>query len=569
HLYINGVYWGLYNPSERGNNGFAEAYYGGEKDDWDAIKRKAAMDGNLTAWNTLNSMVDNLDMTDSINYANLHQYLDIEQFINYILVCNYGPHADVHYSGKNSFAIRNRTANDGFRFYIWDTEPAFWSDWRWTNSTHDTPPFNNIWNALLTNAEFKIQLADQMHCHTREGGILSPEFVSAEYERLFQHTRKPLISEAARWKDKTIYEKIFAERDSNLSSYLPKRTEVLINTYRQYNQYPSIDPVVFSQFGGEIDASFELDLENPNQQGIIYYTTDGSDPRAYGGGINSSAKQYLAPISFQEEVTNIRARVLLNGEWSASCPARFYQPQDFSALHINEIHYHPADSCGEEFIELVNAGTDTLYLSNCYFAAGIQFSFPHPSLLAPDSFLVITKHADRFLAAYGFAADGTYRGGLDNGGETLVLKSPLGATIDSIPYNDDLPWDTLADGRGPSLELLSTALDNVLAASWTTASHCGSPDAQNSMICPPSTPTLLISEIMYNYDFKLDGLDAQDWVELYNPTSQTIDISGWTLRDGDSVFVIPSGTLIPAQSYWVLTDSLGDFLTAHPQVSNV
>ncbi|MEL7339277.1 MAG: chitobiase/beta-hexosaminidase C-terminal domain-containing protein, partial [Bacteroidota bacterium] len=407
HLYLNGVYWGLYNPSERANDGFGEAYYGGLKEDWDAIKRKAAMDGNMTAWNTLNSMVNNLDMTDSANYAALHQYLDIEQFINYLLVCNYGPHADVHHSGKNSFAIRNRTDTLGFRFYVWDTEPAFWSDWRWTNSTHDTPPFNNIWNALLTNAEFKMQLADQMHLHTREGGILSPEFVSAEYERLFAHTRKALISEAARWKNKTIYEKIFAERDSNLSSYIPQRTQVLINTYRQHNQYPSIDPVVFSQFGGEIDGNFQLTLANPNQQGIIYYTTDGSDPRAYGGAISSSAKQYLGPISFQQKVTDIRARVLLNGEWSASCPARFFLPQDYSSLQINEIQYHPADSCGAEYLELINAGPDTLYLSDCTFTDGIQYTFPFGVILPPDSLWVVAANPDRFLFAYGFLPDGS------------------------------------------------------------------------------------------------------------------------------------------------------------------
>ncbi|MEM6342597.1 MAG: lamin tail domain-containing protein [Bacteroidota bacterium] len=567
HLYINGAYWGLYNPSERGNNGFAEAYYGGNKEDWDAIKRKSNMDGSITAWNTLNSMANNNDLTDSLHYANIQEYIDIEQFINYILICNYGPHSDVHPSAKNSFAIRDRTKNIGFKFYIWDTEPGLWSDWRYTNSTHNTPPFNNIWYALLTNAEFKIQLADQMYYHTKEGGILSPEFVMAEYERLFAIAQKPLIGEAARWKNKTIYEKIFAERDSNLYSYLPNRTQVLINTYRTHNQYPSIDPVVFNQFGGKVEAGFQLTLENPNIQGTIYFTSDGSDPRAYGGGISSSAQQYIGPISLNAAVTDIRARVLTNGEWSASWPARFYQPQDFSGLLINEMHYHPADSCGSEFIELKNKGSDTLFLSDVYFSEGLKYSFPYEAQLAPDSLLVLAKNADTFLLNYGFLPDGVYEGKLANEGETLILTSPDGLTIDSLRYKDKFPWDTLADGYGPSLELLAASLDNKIAANWATNTNfCGTPRRDNSINCSGSNTDIIISEVMYNYGFKLDGLDAQDWVELYNRSNQDLDISAWQLRDEDSTYILPPGTIISANGFLVLADSLDDFNYVHPAV---
>ena len=38
HLYINGHYWGLYNPVERPDEGFASARYGGAEDDYDVIK---------------------------------------------------------------------------------------------------------------------------------------------------------------------------------------------------------------------------------------------------------------------------------------------------------------------------------------------------------------------------------------------------------------------------------------------------------------------------------------------------------------------------------------------------
>ena len=45
HLYINGIYWGLYNPSERPDAAFGESYIGGDKEDWDVLNQ----DGVLVA----------------------------------------------------------------------------------------------------------------------------------------------------------------------------------------------------------------------------------------------------------------------------------------------------------------------------------------------------------------------------------------------------------------------------------------------------------------------------------------------------------------------------------------
>ncbi|MCD8481843.1 MAG: CotH kinase family protein [Verrucomicrobia bacterium] len=65
HLYINGVYWGLYNPSERIDAAFAASYFGGEREDWDAIThditnsggaQDGVRDGNRDAWDAMMAM---------------------------------------------------------------------------------------------------------------------------------------------------------------------------------------------------------------------------------------------------------------------------------------------------------------------------------------------------------------------------------------------------------------------------------------------------------------------------------------------------------------------------------
>lgn len=49
--------------------------------------------------------------------------------------------------------------------------------------------------------------------------------------------------------------------------------------------------------------------------------------------------------------------------------------------------------------------------------------------------------------------------------------------------------------------------------------------------------------------------NANEWVELYNPTSKDIDLSGFRIDDAPDTrakpYTIPKGTIIPANGYWV------------------
>ncbi|MGH7968084.1 MAG: CotH kinase family protein, partial [Limisphaerales bacterium] len=67
HLYLNGQYWGIYNPVERPDASFSATYRGGDKDSWDAINQGEVSSGNSAAWDRLFSLL-NLDMSDPANY---------------------------------------------------------------------------------------------------------------------------------------------------------------------------------------------------------------------------------------------------------------------------------------------------------------------------------------------------------------------------------------------------------------------------------------------------------------------------------------------------------------------
>ena len=98
HLYINGIYWGLYNPIERADAAFSATYYGGEKDDWDAIHDLSVSNGDINAWNQMVAKCseaqtsdaayqelqgNNPDGTANPDYPHL---LDIMNYIDYLIV---------------------------------------------------------------------------------------------------------------------------------------------------------------------------------------------------------------------------------------------------------------------------------------------------------------------------------------------------------------------------------------------------------------------------------------------------------------------------------------------------
>ncbi|MEN8251580.1 MAG: lamin tail domain-containing protein, partial [Bacteroidota bacterium] len=78
---------------------------------------------------------------------------------------------------------------------------------------------------------------------------------------------------------------------------------------------------------------------------------------------------------------------------------------------------------------------------------------------------------------------------------------------------------------------------------------------------------VIITEINYNSG---DIVKPGDWVELYNPNSFMLDISGWALKDDDDthIFNIPTGTTIAPEGFIVLARNSLDFSAAFPDVTN-
>jgi hypothetical protein len=71
---------------------------------------------------------------------------------------------------------------------------------------------------------------------------------------------------------------------------------------------------------------------------------------------------------------------------------------------------------------------------------------------------------------------------------------------------------------------------------------------------------LVINEIYYDTDSRQDCSVVEEdslneWVEIYNPTENPVDISGWTIEDNGASDVIPSASPIPAGGFAILAQN--------------
>lgn len=247
HLYLNGLYWGLYNPVERPEAGFGEEYFGGDDEDYDAINRRTvtneAVDGTLDAYNELLRRADE-DLTAS--YADVEDMLDVDALIDYMLIHQYTVNRDgpCCFESNNMRGLRKREDGAQFRFFVWDMEYSLWDATDATNVSIDVPgSASHVYARLQTNPAFRARYAERARLHLTNGGALTPAVAAARYEARADEISNALVAESARWGD--TYRDVpytrdvewQAEYDRLMTEFFPRRTDALIAQLRAVGLY--------------------------------------------------------------------------------------------------------------------------------------------------------------------------------------------------------------------------------------------------------------------------------------------------------------------------------------------
>ena len=644
HLYLNGQYWGLYQTQERAEADFAASYLGGDADDYDVVAPDAgignsrfiqATDGNTDAYfrlfdqaaalapdNSTPAFVDNAAYyraqglnPDGTRNPDFEVLLDVDNLINYITEIQYSGNFDsgiTQFGGNDSLnnfqAIRDRTGDEGFRFFVHDAEHSLRSLNTDRTQPLNDPEFDNarsfnpitLHQRLLVNAEYRSAFADSIQEKFFNDGIYTTENIIARWDAEADIIRTAIIAESARWGDShpsrtnnPILQSDFNNAINDVrDNILAQRNEVYLEQLRNVivqlrdgngnftidvdaPLFPEFDAPVLEingveQFGGEIASG---DVFTINSDEVVYFTTDGSDPRLVGGDINPNAILYNS-TSTTTSIFGLGSewRFLDDGSdqgtaWRLPSFDDSGFESGFSELGFGDDPITTTDrfdSNGDQVI--TTYFRKTFDVTESFDTAELELFFDDGAAVYLNGNLVDTVNLDGPINFQTLATDPVVDGTTDFldvsdflvvGSNTLAIEiHQVSATSSDLSFNAALT--TSAESSNAAIPL--TASTNIQARSFSNGEFSGLVNA--TFAIPGDQSELRISEILFNpaaptVDEIAAGFvdnDDFEFIEIFNPNAtDTINLSGAQLADGVS-FSFGDVDLLPGERAVVVED---------------
>lgn len=291
HLYINGLYWGLYNVVERPNAAFMADHLGGSKEDYDALNSLKVLDGDRAAWDAMRNLAAAGLSTPAAYQAIQDQYLDVDNLIDYMMLNFYGGNQD--WDDHNWYSARLREPGAKWQFFSWDAERTLESitGMNMTGVNQDYRP-SFIYNALRANPEFRLRFADRIQQHMFHGGAMSVAENTARFLKWVDMIDRAMVGESARWGDTrreppyTHDIEFVNEVNRLVEQYFPGRHEEMIRQFRAAGLYTNVDPPIYSQHGGAVAPEDVVTLTSVGTTSYTPIIDDRSEWRYLDNGSN-------------------------------------------------------------------------------------------------------------------------------------------------------------------------------------------------------------------------------------------------------------------------------------------
>ncbi|MFN5960406.1 MAG: CotH kinase family protein [Verrucomicrobiota bacterium] len=592
-LFLNGLYWGMYEITERPEEDFAAAYLGGSPDDYDVIKDFAELaSGNLTSWNQLMSLANSgTALTNDAGYwlvqgrnpdgsphATAEPLLHMASFIDYMILHISGGAED--WPNHNYWAFRRRgPLSDGFHFIPWDQEIS--NDNTTRTGSHIFPNIFEqvnaanspaiVYDRLRRGPAFRQRFRDRVHELYFNNGPLSQPASRARWASLQNVIDKAIVGESARWGDRQqtpafkrettwLAEMNFMQAPNTgfWDVMWPKQ----VQRFRSVGLYPNLSQPSFSLPPGPTVPGSLLSLSSTT--GTVYYTLDGSDPRSPGGQPSASATAFL---SGSTTTALIPPQSLWKYLVTPTEPNPAWKSLDFPDNTWPSGHGQLGYGDGDE-ATVIGFGPST---TNRYMTTYFRRDFTLPDGAAPstarlrllrdDGAVVYLNGQEVWRTNLNPTApitwstpSSTVAGGADESSfyyETLlnpVLLRPGRNTIavevhNASPSDDDLSFDLALEITAP-LSNPAIVLDQsrtVRARTFLNGEWSGMNSAfyqVNSV--PPSPANLVVSRIHYHpaepatpaETAVSTNRDDFEFIELLNVGPQTIDLPGLAFTEG-------------------------------------
>jgi len=341
HVYLNGMYWGIYNLCERMDDNCMADHFGGEPEEYDIVKDYYEVgSGDTIAWAELVNRVQD-SIADPAKYQSLlgnnpdgtpnpelEKMVDVRNLADYMLMNFYAGNTD--WDHHNWVAARRKVNSEGFRFIPWDGEYILQSAYDNVVQVNNENRPTGIFHDLMENEEFRNLFYSRVSEHFFEDGALTPQPGYKRYVNWRAIIDTAILCESARWNSEEQPKSDIWENSYHnfINSYFPVRTEIVLNQLIQKNMYPLIAPPEFNTENKYIPEDFQLFMSSPSG-GDIRYTFNGTDPGFYTPGTIEGLFIYDgSPLPFVSDTITIRARVINENMWSKLVTRQFIIGED-------------------------------------------------------------------------------------------------------------------------------------------------------------------------------------------------------------------------------------------------
>ena len=602
HLYINGLYFGLHNLTERLEDDFFAAHLGGNREDWE-INEDFSSPGRR--WNQMMQV----DASTPEGYAEIQNFVDLENFADYMLLHFYADSED--WPHHNGYAAANANSGDGrFRFYVWDQEIVL-DKFTW-NRYDRSDGVGAVFQKLRQNPEFRMIFADRVQKHLGTKGALSMGQSQERYLNLANQIDKAIVAESARWGDTqastpygnrvqqpnpltnvdhdhyppaphapdiyfTREDSWLVERDNVLNHYIPTLHNpssrfAILNELRDENLFPDTPAPELSINPGHISPGTAIELNA--DVGVVYYTLDGSDPRQANSIVQTmllndrSNAMAAIPRNDTWQLNWIEEGFVEDSTWKRGTTGIGYEtsPADykgFIGLNVSEMR----NQNGSVYIRVpfvieedTNLDSFThLRLDMRYddgfiaYLNGTRIAQANAPIGAP-SWNSLARATNPDSAATTFEAfDITRHLRLLKKGENLLAVHGLNGSLTSSDLLitprlvasrlDDSQQDQKAQTYQEPILLSQSS--HLKARTFHNAEWSALIEGFYTLETPASHDNLVISEIMY-HPMESENLE---FIELLNISEQTLSLSGLRFTSGIDFEFVSGSTLAPGRRY--------------------
>jgi hypothetical protein len=569
-VYVNGQYFGMYELREKWDAEYFEEIENADADSLDLLSLSywngsvlRAVEGSVDSFFVDYNAFKNLN-TSNVNYwDNADKYFDLNYYTDYIIGETWAGNVD--WPQNNIKIYRSNTTDFRWRFCLIDLEgsmdpfgfsTAFDDHIAYVLNADPNNPYINIFLKSIQNPFYKNYFIN------RYADLMNTAFqynkLSAIENSMFNQTVLEMPKEYMRWGDPN---NITGQMNAFINNHQVFLSQLNVRSSQVRNHIQND----FSM-ASQVDVTLNV---IPSGAGKIKISTIIPDSLPWTGVyFNGNPVKITALPNPGYEFAFWDTNAVLNViDTNLSITRNIIASTTFNAvfnytgiggkISITEVNYN-SDSTRNSgnWIEFHNYGNDAVDMSGWRFTdstAGNNYIFPQGTILQQSQYLVLVSDTAIFHSQFPQVnVLGPIGFGFNNTSEPLSLFDKNNLLVISMRYSDSLPWPVLADGWGKTLELINDSLNPSLASSWYAGCIGGSPGGP----FVPCDEGLIFSEVNYNSSV---SANAGDWIEIYNRTNSTMDLSGWKFSDSDNthLYFIPiNTTLQPNERLVLVQDTL-------------